>query len=274
MKQISSISAEIRQSMQRDKEVLCDYIFTPWGPKRLESPVMSDLLSCEFCGGKGYYLPFLDPTVGPERAWLCDNIVCLTYKGSNDMGQYVGLSKSFRSILWPLFCEINGIGDANHDVKFEEVNQDPKKVDYLRRFAQTPKGIILMQGSKGVGKTYCAMATCEYYTRAHTSCVFNTHRQLLSRWMAKDTNFIDKVEKNSLVVIDDFGTGEPTPGFLSYFMDLVNIRMQWSDRGTIITTNLDDDKLALYCGEALVDRLLTGMNFVFKGESRRKKNIL
>jgi DNA replication protein DnaC len=75
-------------------------------------------------------------------------------------------------------------------------------------------------------------------------------------------------------VIDDFGTAEMSPGFMSFFMDLINTRMQWSNRGTIITTNLNDTKFSEYCGEALADRINTGQLFEFKGKSKRVKKPL
>lgn len=274
MKLISSIAKEINDSLRGEKPILCHFVTAPFGIQPLKEAVMSTDKECEWCGGTSHHLPLIDPTKSSERTWLCANIDCLVYKGSNDIWQYKPKGEGKRALLWPLFCEINGIGDMNHDVRFEDIKQDPKKVAYLEKFAESPKGIILMQGQKGLGKTFAALATCELFTRKNSSCIFITHKQLLSVWLQKDINFTNKIEGVSLVVIDDFGTGEPTPGFLNYFMDLINTRIQWRSRGTIITTNLEDDKLSIFCGEALLDRILTGMNFVFEGNSRRKKNIL
>lgn len=46
--------------------------------------------------------------------------------------------------------------------------------------------------------------------------------------------------------------------------------MQWSKKGTIITTNLESQKILEICGKALVDRLTTGQTLLFKDQSRRK----
>jgi DNA replication protein DnaC len=173
----------------------------------------------------------------------------------------------------------NNMGDSCHDVRFEKVNQSQGKVDYMRKFAETPRSIILMQGSKGLGKTYSAMAICELYTRTRNSAMFMTQKQMLDRWMEtfkadKYDGFIDKVKTIEILVIDDFGTGELSKGFLSFFMDIINTRMQWTNRGTVITTNLDNSKIGGFCGDALTDRLNTGQKFEFSGESRRNITIL
>ena len=75
-------------------------------------------------------------------------------------------------------------------------------------------------------------------------------------------------------MIDDFATGEPNSKFLEFFMEVINTRIQWSNRGTVITTNLKTKEFNTYCGEALVDRITTGQKFIFVGESRRKPIIL
>src|ERR1044071_6871079 len=208
MKLISSIAKQINESLRGEKPILCHYVSSPFGIQPLRIAVLSTDRVCEWWNGNSHYLPLIDPSKSSDRTWLCANIDCLVYKGSNDIWQYKPKGEAKRAILWPLFCELNGIGDLNHDVRFEDIKQDPKKVEYLERFAQSPKGIILMQGQKGLGKTFSALATCELFTRTNSSCIFITHRQLLSIWLQKDSNFINKIEGTALVVIDDFGTGD------------------------------------------------------------------
>ena len=273
MKLISSIAKDIQEGFRGEKAVICEFVSTPFGIQPMKA-IMSDEKNCEWCNGKQHHLPLIDPSNSANRTWLCSNIDCAVYKGVNDICQYKPKVDGRRALLWPLFCEINGIGNINHAVTFEAMKQDAKKIAYLKSFAEKPKGTIVMQGDKGLGKTYASLATCELFTRYNSSCIFITHKQLLFRWIDKENNYLHKIENNTLVVIDDFGSSEPSQGFLSYFMDVINTRMQWNDRGTIITTNLEDDKLSNFCGEALMDRLNTGIYFEFRGQSRRKKNLI
>jgi DNA replication protein DnaC len=75
------------------------------------------------------------------------------------------------------------------------------------------------------------------------------------------------------LIVDDFGTNEPSDKFMGFFMDLINSRMQWEKRGTVITTNLDEKKLGQFCGDALSDRLNTGTLLIFEGKTRRREII-
>ena len=69
-------------------------------------------------------------------------------------------------------------------------------------------------------------------------------------------------------------TAELKEGFLSFFMELINSRIQWTNRGTVITTNLQNDQINALLGDALSDRILTGQIFEFEGPSRRMPVIL
>lgn len=233
--------------------------------------IMSDQLTCAICGGIDHYTVYsTEKEYG--RVWICANGFCKSNNVKSTLSTTSIPPHQIRAVLWPLFCELSGIGDINHNVKFEDIKQNQKKIDYLAKFAQNPHGIIVMQGDKGLGKTYAAMAVCELYTRTKTSAVFLTNRGMLENWLSeKNVHYIEKWRTADILVIDDFGTTEPTPGFMGFFMDLINTRMQWTNRGTIITTNLDDKKMSQFCGVALSDRLQMGVKFTFEGSTRRKQ---
>jgi IstB-like ATP binding protein len=245
----------------------------------LPTPILSSEATCPICKGNKGYSCLIDPKVSNKRMWFCSEPDCTalvqrsSFKGSQTM------AKVKRSIEWPLFCEMNNIGDLHHDVSFEKIEQSETKIDYLRRFSKTPQGIILMEGEAGTGKTYASMALCELFTRTNCSCLFFTADRLAKQWL--DTfkgegqiGFTDRLKQVSLLVVDDFGTGEPSPGFMQFFMELINTRMQWSNRGTVISTNLAEEKLSKFCGEALSDRFKTGQKFQFKDKSKRKKTVI
>jgi DNA replication protein DnaC len=82
--------------------------------------------------------------------------------------------------------------------------------------------------------------------------------------------YVPSLKSCNLLIIDDFGTAEMSKDFLAFFMELIDYRMQWKKRGTVITTNLNDDKLIEFCGEPMCDRFNTGQTFIFEGKTRRK----
>lgn len=250
---------------------LCHFYTSNHGYVAMDTPVMSNEFSCPFCETSEFFLWEMENN---QTCWTCGRVCSLSRLPKSNKPTSDS-SKPKRAILWHLFCEINGIGDLYHDVAFEKVNQTDGKIAFMLGFATKPQGIILMRGHSGTGKTYCALAICEMFTRKNASAIFTTQNNLSARWLEivrgeKIGNFLEQVRNTYLLVVDDFGLAEPAPGFLSYFMDLINIRMQWKERGTIITTNLPNKKLGDYCGESLADRIMTGQIFDFKGETRRK----
>lgn len=276
MKTLSSVCEDYKKSL-KDEPKLVHFIATSTGYKELETPKFSNELYCEFCDCEFGYTPLMD-TNDSRRVWMCGN-VCSRSKLPNHRGTVQTPPVQRRAQEWAKFCEINGLGDVNHDIKFENIEQSDGKISYMLKFVATPRGILHMQGEPGTGKTYAALAMCELYTRKDSYCIFTTQKQMSNNWLAtfnKDqySNYIERVTNCNLLVIDDFGTADIAPGFMAFFMDLINSRLQWTNRGTVITTNLVAKDFAKYCGDALTDRINTGQLFEFKGKTRRPRNIL
>jgi len=279
MKTLASVCQNELNSLTETKDYICNFVFGPFGYKHLNEAINSNKHKCEFCNGSQHYSPIIDPNVSDERAWLCGNAICVVNTAKIPSRATTTPPMLRKALEWALFCELNTIGDIHHDVKFEKIEQSQGKIDYLKKFVVKPSGILLMEGDPGTGKTYAAMAVCEKFTRTSTSCIFTTQKQMFNNWLAtfKDgnvSNYVDRVLNTNLLVIDDFGTKDNSPGFMDFFMELINTRMQWTDRGTIITTNLTLKALSEFCGQALADRLNTGQRFKFEGETRREKPIL
>lgn len=279
MKLVSEIARDYSESLKEDKPKLCEYVMSPNGCLPLKSPILSTEHECEWCGGTAHYSPLVDPTQSAARTWLCANTLCAVYIKRSAVKASQPMAKPSRAILWPKFCEINDIGDVHYEVKFESIEQTQGKISYMLKFVDAPRGIIIMQGEPGTGKTYAAMAICELYTRKDSSAIFTTQKQMSNKWLEtfkaeRYSNYIERVTSVSVLVIDDFGTAEMPPGFMSFFMDLINTRLQWTTRGTVITSNLDAKSFSKACGDALSDRLNTGQWFEFKGKTRRKQIVL
>ncbi len=260
--------------------VLCLYQSSPWGIIPLEKPTMSDEKTCDYCGGKDHLAIVADQNKSAAKTWLCTNRHCKVTGDLSGLKPTMTITQKETGILWPLFCESNGIGDLHYGVKFENMEHSEAKVSAFLKFATNPQGIILLRGDTGTGKSYCAMACCELFTRTNTSAIFISQWDLERKWL--DTfkendihhNFINQLMKTQLLVIDDFGLSEPAAGFMKFFMELIDCRSKWSNRGTVITTNLDNQMFNKYCGQALSDRILTGSIFEFKGPTKRKPTIL
>ncbi len=271
MKLMSQIATASLEGLADRDNKLVHFIASNKGYLTLDPPKWAKEVECPFCGDSSFYLFMVDKE---RRAWLCGRN-CIGSKLPSSISQGSDIPKDKRALEWPSFCEINGIGDVHYDVKFESVQQSQGKIDYMLKFAHTPRGIIFMRGEPGTGKTYAAMAICEYFTRKNNFCVFTTQKQMSNNWLLSmgDTmsNYVNSIMGANLLVVDDFGTGEPNPKFLEFFMDVINTRLQWSNRGTVLTTNLEAKKFALFCGDALSDRIMTGQIFNFEGKTRRKK---
>lgn len=247
--------------------------------KYLDTPISSDQAVCPMCDGKNGYAVIIDPDASDNRMWFCAERDCLAAVARSRPKTHQTAAKAKRSLEWPLFCELNDIGDLDYGVNFEQIDQSQAKIDYLRKFSETPRGIILMEGGPGTGKTYASMALCELFTRTNPSCLFYTAKRLMQDWVESTKGdplgkFRDKVMLPSLLIVDDFGTGEPSQKFMEFFMELINVRIQWSNRGTVITTNLNPGDFSRFCGNALSDRINMGQKFEFKTKSRRKQSIL
>ncbi len=273
MKTLASELKQISDSWNGDNRMV-HFFCSNQGYIPINPPRFAKELECPFCSCTKFYLISLD---AERKAWMCGS-VCLRSKLPSATQMSPTPPNTKRALEWPLFCELNGIGNIHHDIKFEKVNQSEGKISYMLKFVAAPRGFILMQGDPGTGKTYAAMAMCELFTRKSKFCIFTTQKQMSNNWLNalgdSMNNFISSVTLVQFLVVDDFGTGEVNPKFLEFFMDLINTRMQWDNRGTVITTNLDAKKLATFCGEALSDRINTGQQFEFKGKTRRKQTVL
>jgi len=273
MKTLRSELKKISDKWEGDNPMV-HFFLSNQGYLRIDPPRFAKELECPFCACSKFYLLSLDTE---RKAWMCGD-VCPRSKLPSSIQTGQPLPKAQRALEWPLFYEINGIGNIHYDVKFENVNQSEGKISYMLKFVTAPRGFILMQGDPGTGKTYAAMAMCELFTRKSKFCIFTTQKQMSNNWLNSLgdplNNFVSSVTLVQLLVVDDFGTGEVNPKFLEFFMDVINTRMQWDNRGTVMTTNLDSKKFATFCGEALSDRINTGQQFYFKGKTRRKQTIL
>ncbi len=255
------------------------YIADVNGWKKLATPTISTSMECLYCGGKEHHAPLMSLDKDSERVWICAEINCETTKLKNQRRAMSIPVVSRRALEWPVMCELSGIGDRFHDVRFESIRQSTARMDYMLKFGVNPSSILFMWGTPGSGKTYAAMGICELFTRHDLSVIFTSQKNMASKWLEtfdgdKSNNYIEKVTGVRLLVIDDLGIGELTDKFKEFLMELISSRQQWKNRGTIITTNLDPKSLIKMFGQPFSQRINMGMEFEFKEETRRRKMIL
>lgn len=278
MKSMSSIARKELEGLYQNKPQLCHFITENQGIVALKSPILSSEHTCQWCGGSNCYTPLVDPSRSKEKTWLCSNPDCFVYTRRSCIKTSVYVPKRLNALEWPVFCDLNGIGDVHHDIKFEKVQQSSQKISYMLKFVENPQGIIFMEGETGTGKSYAAMAICELFIRKDNSAIFTTEKQLFDEWVKSYTNTsgvnLQRFNTCTLLVIDDFCITEPTEKYLKFIMELINQRLQWKRKGTVITTNMNWKRISEIFGDAFTDRLKTGQRFEFKDKSRRKPTIL
>lgn len=245
--------------------------------EKCNPPLLSSDITCPRCGSseKGMTC-LLDPKSSPDVMWFCSNSDCINHNKQTFSRPY-SIPEPKRAMEWKNFCEKFDIGNLFHEISFEKVDQSEDLIKNMRNFAQKPHGIALFMGDSGSGKTYACLAILERFTRFSDECAFYTSDNLQDLWLCemKKDGLIDlksRLKKLTLIAIDDFAQREPSPGFMSFIFDLINYRIQWTNKGTIITTNSTPALLSKYCGEALMDRISTAnLKAIFKTEKSRRK---
>lgn len=142
---------------------------------------------------------------------------------------------------------------------------------------------ILVTGSTGVGKSFIASAI------GHKACMngykvmyFSAGKLFSKLKMAKaDGSYlkeIDRIEKQDLIIIDDFGLQTLDNHKRDFFMEIIEDRH--GKRSTIIVSQLPVSTWHEVIGEqtiadAILDRMVhNSIRIDLKGESLRKKNVI
>lgn len=141
---------------------------------------------------------------------------------------------------------------------------------------------ILISGPTGVGKSYLASALGnQACMKAYKVFYTNTQKLFTRLRIAKaDGTYlkeITKLERQDLIILDDFGLQPIENHSRMILMDIIEDRHQ--RKSTIISSQLPMDKWYEVIGEstvadAIMDRLFNASHKIaLKGDSMRKKNI-
>jgi len=169
----------------------------------------------------------------------------------------------------------------------ENIDYDPKRnidKNQIQRFTSCDfiknKENILITGSTGVGKSYITSAI------GHQACslgyrvmYFNTNKLFTKLKMSKaDGSYIreiNRIEKQDLLILDDFGLKTLDSVNRHFFMEIIEDRH--GKHATIIASQLPTEAWHQIIGEqtiadAILDRLVHSAHRInLKGESMRKK---
>lgn len=165
-------------------------------------------------------------------------------------------------------------------MKISELDQPPEKIKSYMEFARNPVGFLLLAGRNGTGKTFSA-ATIYDAVRLHPMCdkYFFTQTDLNMKYIkemkqyGEITYWIERYSEAKLLVIDDLGTRVPTEAFKDFLYAIIEKRESNKESvGTIITTNLNAEKMREIFGDAIVSRIASDRVFRFEGKDRRFKD--
>jgi len=122
--------------------------------------------------------------------------------------------------------------------------------DTSLKYAEAPRGWLLLQGRSGSGKTHLASAIANARLNAGDQVIFASASGLLDRlrqtfdplaWESYDHVF-DQMRACALLIIDDLGDESPTPWALEKLYQLFNHRSV-SALPTVITTRLPLERI-------------------------------
>ena len=226
---------------------------------------------CPICGGVGFVrhdVPVGHPDFG--KAFPC---ICQLQRRELDR---IGRLR-----------RLGGL-DALTDMTFESFDRAPlglapdqvaslnNAYERAERFAERPEGWLLLQGGYGCGKTHLAAAIANRQIERGLPVLFVSVPDLLDHLRAAfgpnsevsyDERF-EQVRTERLLVLDDLGAESSTPWAQEKLYQIFNYRYMYG-LPTVITTNVDVDRLDPRISSRLLDRHLTSALLISAPDYRR-----
>lgn len=128
---------------------------------------------------------------------------------------------------------------------------------------------LILAGAVGTGKTYAGYAVGNHLIDLGTGTVEAWTAHDLLEAMRPNGETAPHAPHVDVLLLDDLGAAQPTEWAVETLTALLDQRLR-ENRRTIVTTNLDAERLGAAWGERLLDRLRHRSTVVaFRGESRR-----
>src|SRR5215469_8036415 len=201
---------------------------------------------CSECGGAGYVridLPMSDPSFGKpvpcrcrEREW-----------------------EERRRLDLRRFSSLDPFYDKTFDTFNPKVPGVREAFEAARRFAEDPKGWLVLRGGYGCGKTHLAAAIANAHLAAGAHVFFSIVPDLLDHLRAafapgseiRYDDMFERVREAGLLVLDDLGAENGTAWATEKLFQIINYRYNFR-MPTVITTN---NRLLSHLDERLASRL-------------------
>jgi len=175
---------------------------------------------------------------------------------------------------WSDFLKSNKLGDLYINVPNQKCEQSESVMKKLKEFHNKNCGVGIFYGDKGTGKTHASLRLCLGRMSKYKTIRFYKSDRLSDEWSNRThDNSLHALKYNvcecDLLVIDDFGQTIPKDNYMSFIFNILDHRIEHTDKMTIITTNLSFKSLVEIFGEALTDRLKKQVWINFTGNSKR-----
>ena len=271
MKELDNLLGKIKNkckiSLPTKSDNFLDGEFIAGQPKLFANPIPFDLVKCSLCGKQDGISQGLTPT---SYYWLCLDGECL--KKQLKMSQ--DRPKEIKANIVSL--DRFDVPEELLNAKFEGSVLKPHIVSTLMAYGLKPRSFIVLSGPSGTGKTFATVATMRVYVDTkRASCQFLNVSDLYHKWreafaLGQDYLLLGKYVDKELLILDDLGVRNPTPGFHDFLYVLISKRDTNPNVGTLISTNLTSQQLLEAFGQQIWDRI-TRMSLRFEGTTNRTK---
>lgn len=132
-----------------------------------------------------------------------------------------------------------------------------KAVWYSDHYDDTEKNSLILAGTVGTGKTHLVASITNKLLENGVPVLFDTfsgHLYKLKAEFGTSQNYLHRMQKIDMLVIDDVGKEKQTDWTRSIMFDVINYRYE-NLLPIVMTTNYDSKELAEYFGSAIWSRL-------------------
>ena len=166
----------------------------------------------------------------------------------------------------------------------EKIDQTPEIKEFMIKFAKDPRGMLLLAGKNGTGKSYACRALYAEFEPTPTTLefddkIFINQAMLNIKWQEVmqeygNTNYLlRQFFYPKLLILDDIGTRRPSDSFMDFLYAIVDHRYEHREtKATVITTNLNAAGMRQIFGDAFLSRVASQAVFRFEGDDRRMSN--
>jgi len=162
----------------------------------------------------------------------------------------------------------------------KNLKQERNNAKEILKFSFNPFGMFLICGSVGAGKTYAAKAIYEANTsyslpyRDDDEAVFTSEYSFFCDWKESLSNPMVNMERyknTKILIIDDFGSKDPTQGYFEYLFSLMDYRWERGfSLGTVIVINRESKEMKEIFGERFFSRISSGKMITLLNQDRRE----